>query len=44
MKPADGPVQQRPDDRLRGRIPGQLVQVALHDRGGVFFGHGEPTE
>ncbi len=39
VQPADGPVQQGPDDRLGGRIPGQLVEVALHDGGGLFFTH-----
>ena len=39
VEPADGPVKQGVDDRLGGRIPRQLVQVAL-DRGGcVFLGH-----
>ena len=42
VQPADGPVQQRPDDRLGGRLPGQGVQVALHDSRGVLFVHGRP--
>ena len=34
VQPVDGAVQQGPDDRLRGRVLGQLVQVTLdHDRG-----------
>jgi hypothetical protein len=42
MQPADGPVQQGADDRLGGRITGQLVQVALDGRSGVFLVHGGP--
>jgi hypothetical protein len=33
------PVQKRSDDRFGGRVPGQLVYVALHDRCGLFFTH-----
>ena len=40
VQAADGPVEQGPDDRLGGRIPGQLVQVALDHGGGVLFAHG----
>ena len=40
VQPADGPVQQCPDDRLGRRIAGQLIQVALDHNGGVFFTHG----
>src|SRR5262249_38679577 len=36
VRPADGPVQQGPDDRLGGRLPGQGVQVPLHDGGAVL--------
>src|SRR3954463_5697738 len=38
-QPVDRPVQQLPDDRLGGRIPGQGVQVALYDGSGGFFAH-----
>jgi hypothetical protein len=38
-QPVDRPVQQLPDDRLGGRIPGQGVQVALYDSSGGFFTH-----
>ena len=41
VQPADGPVEQGPDDRLGGRVAGQFVQVALDDGGGVFLVHGE---
>src|SRR5262249_48640623 len=34
------PVQQGPIDRLGGHLPGQGVQGALHDDGGVLVGHG----
>src|SRR5207244_134734 len=43
LQSADGPIQQRPDDRLGGRIPRQRVQIPLHGGGGVFFAHGEST-
>ena len=39
VQSADGPVEQRPDDRLGGRIPAQLVEVALDHGGGVLFAH-----
>jgi hypothetical protein len=38
-QPVDRPVQQLPDDRLGGRIPGQGVQVALHSSGRGPFTH-----
>ena len=41
LQPVNGPVQQLPDDRLGGRIPGQGVQVALHDCSGGFVIHDE---
>ena len=40
LQPADGPVQEGPDDRLRRRVPGQRVQVALDDGRRVIFDHG----
>src|SRR5262249_36350419 len=39
VQPADGPVQQGADDRLRGRVAGQLVQVALDGGAGAFLVH-----
>ena len=43
VQPADGPVQQRPDDRLGGCVAGQLVQVPLDGGGGPFLTHGGPS-
>ena len=40
VETANGPVEQGADDGLGGRIPVQLVQVALDHGGGVFFVHG----
>jgi hypothetical protein len=42
VQAADGPVQQGPDDRLGGRITGQLVQVALDHSGGVLIARRAP--
>jgi hypothetical protein len=40
-KPKPKPLlQQLPNDRLGGRVPGQRVQVALDDDGGRSFVHG----
>ena len=36
LQPADGAVEQRPDERIGGRIPGQRVEAALHGGGGVI--------
>ena len=36
---ADRSIKQAPDDRLGGRIPGQIVQVALNGGGSVFLTH-----
>ena len=37
MQPADGPVQEGPDDRLGWCVAGQLVEVALDGSGGAFL-------
>ena len=39
-QPADGPVQECPDDRIGRRVAGQRDQVALDDGGGVIVAHG----
>jgi hypothetical protein len=36
----DRPVQQRPNDRFGGPVPGQPIQVTLDDGGSRFFVHG----
>ena len=41
LQAVSGPFQQLADDRLGGHIPGEGVQVALHDGGGGFFTHDE---
>jgi signal transduction histidine kinase len=41
VKPEDGPIQQRPDNRFGGRVPGQRIQITLHGGGGVIFAHRE---
>jgi hypothetical protein len=41
VQPADGPVQQRPNNRLDGGITGQFIQVALDGGGGLFLVHGD---
>ena len=43
VQPADGPVEQGPDDRLGGGVAGQFVQVALDDGRGLFLTHGGPS-
>jgi hypothetical protein len=35
--PSDGPVEQRPDDRLGARYSAQLVEIALDHGGGALF-------
>jgi hypothetical protein len=42
VQAADGPVEQGRDDRLGGRIPRQLVQVALDHGGRLVIAHGPP--
>ena len=44
MRSADGSAQQAPNDRLRRRISGQIVQVALNGSGRVFLTHGATIE
>ncbi len=39
VQSSDGPVEQGPDDRLGGRIPAQLIEVALDHGGGVLVAH-----
>jgi hypothetical protein len=39
VEAADRPIQQCPNDRLGGRVAGQLVQVSLDGGGGVFPVH-----
>jgi hypothetical protein len=41
LQSMSGPLQQRPDDRLGGRIPGQRIQVTLDGGSGSSFVHGQ---
>src|SRR5690606_2197653 len=41
LQAMNGPPQQLPDDWFRGSIPGEGVQIALHDDGGGVFTHDE---
>jgi hypothetical protein len=39
VRPAHGPGQQGTDDRLGGRVPDQLIRVALDRDGSAFVAH-----
>lgn len=41
MQPLHGAVEQGPDDRLRGLVTGELVQVVLDNDGSIIVAHGD---